>query len=72
MGLFQITKKPIQLKKEMEKGGGLKLTPFFFSSSFFFTNEESLGLLRKILQRIIKKSAPYETYGHLAHFLAPS
>lgn len=36
MGLFQITKKPIQLKKEMEKGGGLKLTPLFFSSSFFY------------------------------------
>lgn len=56
----------------MEKGGGLKLTPFFFSSFFFFTNEESLGLLRTNLTKNNKKSAPYETYGHLAHFLAPS
>lgn len=55
MGLFQITKKPIQLKKEMEKGGGLKLTPFLFSSSFFFTNEESLGLLRTNLTKNNKK-----------------
>lgn len=56
MGLFQITKNPIQLKKEMEKGGGLKLTPLFFSSFFFLlTNEESLGLLRTNLTKNNKK-----------------
>lgn len=55
MGLFQITKKPIQLKKEMEKGGGLKLTPFFFSSLFFLLTKKVWGCWGQILQRIIKK-----------------
>lgn len=53
----------------MEKGGALK-SPFFHL--LLLTNEESLGLLRTNLTKNNKKSAPYETYGHLAHFLAPS
>lgn len=43
---------------------------FFFSNKP--TNEESLGLLRTNLSKNNKKNAPYETYGHLAHFLAPA
>lgn len=39
----------------MEKGGGLKLTPSFFLLLFFFTNEESLGLLRTNLTKNNKK-----------------